>query len=110
MYLHEISDNPKLVKLIAAIDQLRDGLDTGQITSNWSLDALLTYFRKFDIILSPDDLYSMIENKPLNTVIDNIQGPEVIFKGLPQNKKPMDLPKSEKNADVVAKMAKKALK
>jgi hypothetical protein len=110
MYLRELNDNPKLVKLIAAIDQLRDGLEQGQITSNWSLDALLTYFRKFDIILSPDDLYSMIQTKPLNTVVDNIQGPEVIFKGLEQNKKPTEVPPSEKNSEIVDKMAKKAMK
>jgi len=110
MYLFEISDNPKLAKMIAAIDQLKTGLDTGEISTNWSIDALLTYFRKFDLILSPEDLYDMIKQKPLKNVISNIQGDEVIFRGIPDANQDIEAPPPESGKKTVNKMAKHAMK
>lgn len=110
MFLSELTDNTRLVKIIAASDQLKDALEQGDITSNWDLDTLLSYFRKFDLILSPDDLYSMIQTKPLKNVISNIEGSEVIFKGLPQQEKTTPAAAPEKSQDTVSKMAKQAMK
>lgn len=101
-------DNPRLNKMIAATDQLSHALNTGLIKTNWTLDLLSEYFRKFDIILSPQDFYDMIQTKPLNNIIQNIEGNEVIFKGIPQKKKPVESPPPEQSKEIVAKMAKKA--
>lgn len=109
MRLYEFVDDPRLIKLIAATDQLRTMLQQGEIKENWTLDQLLNYFRKFDLVLSPNDIYDMLQVKPLKNVISNVQGKEVIFKGL-EPKEPIEAPPPEQSKEVVAKMAKKAMK
>lgn len=109
MYLHELVNDPKLVKLIAATDQLRTGLENQQITDNWPVEALLTYFRKFDLVLSKNDLYSMMQTKPLKNIVSNIEGDTVIFKGLPQEPQQPESPPPEQSKEVVKKMAKSAM-
>lgn len=109
MYLFELDDQERLIKILAASDQLKSDLESGKITSNWDIDTLLKYFREREIILSKDDLYNMIQRKPLKNVIANIQGPEVVFKGLPQQPAVQDPPPPEQSKDVVAKMAQHAM-
>lgn len=109
MYLYEFVNDPKLVKLIAATDQLRTALENQQITKNWTVDKLLTYFRKFDITLSQNDLYSMMQSKPLKNVVSNIEGDMVIFKGLEPATPSTETPPPEQSKEVVAKMAKSAM-
>lgn len=110
MYLHELVNDPKLVKLITAVDQLNTALENQKITEPWTVDKLLTYFRRFDLTLSKDDLYSMIQTKPLKKVISNIEGDNVIFKGLPQQPQQPEAPPPEQSKEVVAQMAKSAMK
>lgn len=102
-------NNPKLTKLIAIIDTLDNAVQSGEIKTNWTIDMLSEYFRLFDIILSPTDFYNMIQKKPLNKVIKNIEGDTVLFRGLSSDNKKQEMPSPEKNKEVVAKMAKKAL-
>lgn len=109
MYLYELSD-PKLVKVISAVDQLKAALESGEINSNWDVNTLLSYFRKFDLILSTQDLYNMMQTKPLKNVVSNIEGDEVVFKGIDQPAKQPEAPPPEQSKEVVAKMAKKAMK
>jgi hypothetical protein len=109
MYLYELVNDPKVIKLIAATDQLKTGLDNKEITENWPIEALLTYFRKFDLVLSKDDLYSMMQSKPLKNVVQNIEGDQVIFKGLQAPAQP-ESPPPEQGKEVVKKMAKSAMK
>jgi len=109
MYLYELVNDPKLVKLIAAVDQLNTALDNKKIVDNWTVDKLLTYFRKFDLTLSKEDLYSMIQTKPLKNIINNIEGDTVIFKGLEQQPQQTEAPPPEQSQEVVAKMAKSAM-
>jgi len=110
MYLFELTDQDKLVKILTAIDVLKDAISTGVITSNWDVDTLLKYFREHGIVLGTNDLYNMVQKKPLKNVISNIEGDEVIFKGLPQQQKAQETPPPEQSKEVVAKMAKKAMK
>lgn len=110
MYLYEFGDDPKLVKLIAATDQLKLDIDQGKIKENWTLDKLLKHLRKFDLVLSPNDIYSMIKQKPLKNIISNVQGKEVIFKGIEQKQPPPEAPPPEQSKEVVAKMAQHAMK
>jgi hypothetical protein len=108
MYLFEFDENEKLIRIIAAADQLKIALDQGQIQSNWDVETLLSYFRDFDIILSNTDLYNMITKKPLKNIISNIEGDEVVFKGL-EPIQDTEAPPPEQSKEVVAKMAKGAM-
>lgn len=113
MYLFELTDTTDqdtLIKILTAVDVLKDGLDTGLITSNWDVDTLLKYFREYGVVLGPNDLYNMVQKKPLKNVVSNIEGSEVVFKGLPQQPKAQETPPPEQSKQVVAKMAKKAMK
>lgn len=110
MRLYEFVDDPRLIKLIAATDQLRTMLEQGKITKNWSLDKLLHYFRKFDLVLSPNDIYDMLQQKPLKNVVSNVEGDEVVFKGLEPSKPAAEAPPPEQSKEVVSKMAQHAMK
>jgi len=108
MYLFEFDETEPLVgKIVAATGQLKNDLDRGKI-NNWNVDQLLDYFQKFDIILDPTDLYSMIQKHPLKSVISNIQGDKVTFKGQEQGAN-VDMPATD-DKKIVKQMAKKALK
>ena len=72
MRLFELATDPQLVRLIAATDQLKTALDKGDIKQNISVQQLKDFFRKVtdgQLVLSNDDLYGMIQKRPLNTVI-----------------------------------------
>lgn len=90
------------IKIIAIIDQLRNDLSKGKV-SDWTVDQLLQYFQKYDVILDPTDLYSMIKKQPLKNVITDIQGDKVVFKGTEAPDAPAD-----EQQKIVAGMAKKA--
>ena len=109
MYLFEFSDQELLVNIVSATDQLKQAIKRGDINSNWTLDQLLDYFNSFDVVLSNRDIYNMIQVDPLKSVISDVKGQEVVFKGLPQQPKTPEMPSPEQSKEVVAKMAKKAL-
>jgi hypothetical protein len=95
-------------KIVALTNQLKQDLDQGRIPENFSLDDLLNYFQNYDVILDPQDLYNMIKVRPLKTLISNIQGDKVVFKG--QAETPNAEPaQADDQKQVVAKMAQHAL-
>jgi len=109
MRLYEFDQDSALVtKIVALSNQLKQGREDGKIPDNYTLDDLLNYFQKYDVILDADDLYNMIQVPPLKDVIKNIQGNDVIFTD--QKEKTIDMPKTDDNDKVVAKMARRALK
>ncbi len=113
MRLFELVTDPQLIRLIAATDQLKTALDKKEITQNITVQQLKDYFKKVSggqLILSNDDLYAMIQKKPLNSVISNIQGDEVVFKGLTPTQKTEPPPPPEQSKEVVDKMAQNAMK
>jgi len=113
MRLFELVTDPQLIRLIAATDQLKTALDKKEITQNITVQQLKDYFKKVSggqLTLSNDDLYAMIQKKPLNSVISNIQGDEVVFKGLTPTQKTEPPPPPEQSKDVVDKMAQNAMK
>ena len=97
--------NALATKIVAATDQLKTDLDNGKIQPNWSLDKLLDYFQRYDIILDPKDLYNMIKQPPLKNVISNIQGDKVVFKGQASS---TEMPQDQ-SKQVVAQMAQSAM-
>lgn len=105
MFIFEL-DDPEITKFIAVTDQLKDGLDNGELAGEWDVDQLLNYFNAYDIIVDVTDLYELIKKPPLNKVIANIQGDKVIWKG--SETVPGQV--TDKNEKVVQQMAKHALK
>lgn len=111
MRLFEFDNTKNLViKINALTDQLRTDVEDGKIKSKWSVDKLLKYFQKYDIILDKTDLFKMIQTYPLKNVIKNIQGDDVIFKGMPEEPAADEPPTPQKSKEVVKKMANKAKK
>jgi hypothetical protein len=99
-------DRAKITKIVALTNQLKNDLDSGDIGDEFTTDILLDYFRKYNVVLDKTDLYSMIKVPPLNTVISNIQGDKVVFKGQDSG----DEAPEDENKKVIAQMAKKAQK
>lgn len=113
MRLYEFVDpednNAMAASIIAVANQLKQHVDQGKIDAdNFSLDHLLDYFQKSDIILDPQDLYSMIQKPLLKGVISNIQGNKVIFKG--KEKIDASPQQQDQNQKTVSNMAQSALK
>ena len=108
MFLFELDGpDPLSAKLIVAINQLKSDIDNGQIDpNNYSTDQFLSYLQEYGIVLDVTDLYDMIKNPPLNTVIKNIQGDSVIFKGHDDE---MQNPDQTQNQAVVGQMAQNAM-
>lgn len=109
MRLFELDNTKSMATTIVAIsDQLKSDLDQNKIdTKDYTLDKLLDYFHKYDVIIGKDDLFSMIKKDPLKRVISNIQGQKVVFKGHEEEKVSA---KPEKDKETVKKMAHKAMK
>ena len=106
MRLYEFDqDGATVSKIIVLSNQLKQDLDQGKIPQEFSTDDLLDYFQQYDIILDRNDLYNMIKVPPLKSVISNIQGDRVVFKG---QDAPGEAPKDQQQ-QVVANMATNAM-
>lgn len=113
MRLHEIfenqrdSENALVTKIAAITNQLKQDVEDGSVPEEYTVDNLLDYFRSYDVILDVTDLYNMIKIPPMDKVISNIQGDDVIFKG--QDADDLEQPEDE-SKKIVAQMAKSAMK
>lgn len=106
MRLYEFDPANSLIpKIVAVSDQLKTDLSDEQLQSGMSVDELLTYFQKYDIVLDKMDLINMIKKPPLKNMIGNIQGDHVVFKGA-EDQDTSDDQTDSKN--IVASMAAKA--
>lgn len=105
LYEFEAVD-PLIPKLVAVSDQLISDFSDDELQSGMSVDDLLTYFQKYDIVLDKMDLFNMIKKPPLKNIIDNIQNDKVVFKG----SEDQAMPDKDDNKEVVAAMAAKAAK
>lgn len=107
MRLYEFDENSATIaKIVALTNQLEQDLEDGEIPSEFSLDDLIDYFREYDVILDAQDLYSMIKQPPLKSLIKNIQGDKIVFKGQSSTVTPPE----DENQKVVSQMAKHAMK
>ena len=106
MFLFELAD-PKSIQFVVIVNQLKSDIDSGQIDpNNYSTDQFLEFLQNNGIVLDVTDLYDMIKTPPLNTVISNIQGDKVVFKGhdeVPKN------PDETQSQQVVQQMAQSAM-
>lgn len=110
MFLFELDQESVLSsKILALANQIKHDVDAGDIGTDFTIDQLLDYFRQYDVILDATDLYNMIKVPPLNTVIKNIQGDKVVFKGQKEEKTDLGKPEGDQKKTVAA-MAKHALK
>jgi hypothetical protein len=106
MFLFELED-PEVVKFAAIVSQLKSELDNGNIDPNWTTDKLIDYFQQNGINLDVTDLYDMIQKPPLNMLISNIQGDNVVFKG---EETDTQNPGETQSQEVVNQMAQSAMK
>ncbi len=81
MFIYEFVDfdTTNSAELVSLTAQLKQSLEDGEIGDNFTVDELLDYFQNYDIILDIHDLYNMIKEPPLNTLIKNIEGDRVEF-------------------------------
>ena len=101
-------DDPLRVKLVAASNQLKSKMEESGADEPMSTTAFLSLLRdKYDITIDKSDIYDMIKKDPLRNIIDSIEDDKIIFKGRKQAKP--DRPNDQGN-DIVAKMAKRAMK
>jgi hypothetical protein len=111
MFLSEIAEpDPKITRLVTIVDQLKTDVDNGKMKSDWTVDQLLSYFRKYDIIIDKNDLYKMIKKPPLKNAISNIQGDKVVFKGQEGETPDIESTTPDDQKKIVAQMAKNTLK
>lgn len=109
MLLYEFDQNSALVsKIVALTNQLEQEIEDGGIDENVTVDDLLDYFQKYDVILDVTDLYNMIKVPPLKTIIKNIQGDRVVFVG--QEEEKHERPSGGDEEKTVKQMAKRAMK
>ena len=113
MRLYEFVDvednNAMAASIVAVSNQLKQHVEDGSIDpDNYTVDQLLDLFQNNDIILDVQDLYSMMEKPLLKSVISNIQGDKVIFKGNEPGTGPVD--DKDEGSKTVANMAKSAMK
>ena len=113
MRLYEFVDaqdsNAMAASIVAVSNQLQQHVEDGSIDpENYTVDQLLDLFQNNDIILDVQDLYSMMEKPLLKSVVSNIQGDKVVFKG----HEPVTINPDEEESgnDTVAKMASSAMK
>jgi alcohol dehydrogenase class IV len=106
MFLFELAD-PKSIQFVVIVNQLKSDIDSGQIDpNNYSTDQFLEFLQNNGIVLDVTDLYDMIKKPPLNTVISNIQGDKVVFKGYDEV---TPNPDQTQNQQVVGQMAQSAM-
>lgn len=105
MRLYEFAEDPLIPKIVAVSDQLKSDLDDGTIQPEMSLQDFIQYLQEYDITLDPNDLYNMIKKPPLNALISNIKGDQIVFKGYGT----IDQPEDEKKK-IVKQMAASAMK
>jgi len=107
MLLHEFTGpNDVAVQLVGAMSQLKSSIDNGQAKNDWTVDELLSYLKGNDIHIDKSDLFNMIKKPPLQNMISNIQGEEVIFKG----QETIAAPDQDQNKKIVKAMAHSAAK
>ena len=93
--------------LVALINQLQSNIDTGKVKPNWTVDEFLNLLQSNDISLGKQDFYDMIKVPPLNTLISNTQGDDIVFKGQDQGVNAS--PDQNQNEKVVKQMAQSAM-
>jgi hypothetical protein len=106
MRLFELED-PNRVRLVAVTSQLKDEIEK-QGVSEWPLDQFISYLQDQGLNLSEDDLYDMYKNPPLSSLIQNINGDKVMFRG--QGGQTPENPDEQESQQVVNQMAHNAMK
>ncbi len=109
MYLFELEARPDFSpRLVALTNQMKSYFDNNGYPDNFTVDQLLAFFARYDIILDVNDLYSMIQVPPLDSLISNIQGQAVVFVGQESESRVEEIPDEEKEG-TVEKMAQRAM-
>lgn len=109
MLLREVFDNKNndSQQLLALCQFLLGRADNTDSQKKISVDAFIKLAANNGISLTPDQLMTMSQQPPLNGVIQNIEGNEIIFAG---SEEPMDTMTQQQAELTVDQMAKRAAK
>lgn len=108
MLIREFIDNPDALKL-AAIGQflLKRAGDTASVKP-MNVDSFVKIARDNGINMDRERLMTMAQQEPLNNIISNIQGDEIIWKGsetTTSSGETMSVDQARKKVDQMAKRA-----
>ena len=96
--------------VVVATQQLKDLVNSNPPKidiDNFTIDNLIDFYKEYDIVLSADDFYLMIEKPLLKDVISNIQDDKIVFRGNEKPTAPDEDPGDSQ--ETVAKMAQSAM-
>ena len=116
MRLYEFAgQDPIVVKLVVLADQMKDAVENGEITGDWTTEQLLDYLSANGINVGEPDIFDMVKKPPLNKAISSIDNDVVKFKGMEDDTgitdaSATDAQSQDQSQKIVQQMAKSALK
>jgi hypothetical protein len=106
--------SPEMTVLAGELKQELERAEKYDMDLEMTAQSLLDRIQdQFDLVVDINDLYDIVKDKnhPLSSVIDNIQGDDIVFKGQGPEAKPEDaVVDNEKQEKIVADMANRAMK
>lgn len=102
--------NDMQIKLVGIINQIYGRITDTGTHKPYSLKSLLTTLSNQGITLSPYQFREMIKTPPLNNLIANVKGDDVIFKGQTDVDDNSDVEAPDATTDTLDKMSKRAAK
>lgn len=107
MRLNEFDTSQSEIEQMSALAQfLLARADDENSSKKISVPAFISLANDMGISLTKDQLLNLVSKPPLNNLIDNVEGDEILFKGNAQADSTMSMTKAQ---DVVGKMSKRAL-
>ena len=102
----ESSSIDQQTKLMAALYQIAGRIEDTDADTPVSLKSVLGMLSELGINLSRDQFTSMVSQEPLNNIIANVQGDNVVFLG--QSTESSGAMKPDQDTATLEKMAKRA--
>ena len=113
MRLYELVQSPDMsVNLAIFVGQMKNDVDNKKIDYEMPVDDFIKRLNLNDIPVTIEDLYTMYQTPPMDSLVSNIKNDEngnkvVVFKG--GDDLPADMDQESDQEDIVAGMAKSAL-
>jgi len=108
MLINEVVD-PMAQKLVALASYILGQADTSGTSKKISIDRFIDLAQDMDVNITDGQLRDLATQPPLNKLIVNVTGDEVIFAGAGESTKVTDTMTVTQAQDTVAKMADRAM-
>jgi hypothetical protein len=104
-------DNTLPTKLTAIVSQIHGRVDDTGTKKPYSLKSLLNVLSKNGITVSSEQFKEMVKNPPLENLISNVKGDDVIFRGHGHNaSSDSEAEEPEQSTKTLKRMARRAEK